>query len=384
VNGDGSLDAADAAALLAAVYAGWNEDGTPNEGDGERHAASVTYAEGHEGGGQAVLGFPGMGSRVRFTALPAPVGVHSGRDVALLGSRALVADWRGGGLTVVDVVQPLSATVMARLPFSDRTYGVTAANGLVYVSDPQEAADRLAVLDFRDPLTPTLAAALTVPGEVMESALISDRLYVAAGYAGLHVIDVTDAQTPTLLGTFDTPGIATDVSAAGDIVYVADQDNGLLIYRTGPITPAEPITLSLLATWDTPGAAIGVTAALSTVYVADGLGGIHVVDTSDPGAPRLLANYATASAANSTVLSGTTLFVADGWQGVLALDVTDPAAPTLAGSFDTPGYAHDLVLAGDLLLVADGPGGLQLLRVEQEAAPDHYLLIPLVIKQPAP
>jgi hypothetical protein len=401
VDGSGSLDAADALALLEAVF---GDIGLSNA-----HVGVRTGQAGEVGqmGTAAAPVFPGLGSRVQFTALPAPAEIDSARDVAVLGTMALVADWQGANLALVDVTQPLAPTLAGALPLSERAYGVAAAGSLAYVSDPaDENPGRLAFFDLAQldltqpatqplpqPLTQSLVATLTLAGEAMESAVVSDALYVAAGYGGLHVLDVSTPQTPTLLATLDTQGIAADVSVAGDLVYVADQEDGLLIYRravisptapitaTEPITPGAPLSLTLLAAWDTPGAAIGVSAVLSTVYVADGLGGVHIVDVADPASPRLLSTYATTAAANSVVISDTTLYAAAGWQGVLALDIADPAAPYLAGSYDTPGYAHDLALAGNLLLVADGPAGLQLLYTEYTAAPEHYLLIPLAVKE---
>ena len=118
--------------------------------------------------------------------------------------------------------------------------------------------------------------------------------------------------------------------------------------------------------------------------MAASLGGVAVVDVTDPTAPQLLGTYATASAANGVLLDGTVLYVAAGWQGVLALDVSDPAAPYPLGSCDTPGYAYGLQLSGDLLLVADGEGGLQRLQVARIHGPPYGVLLPFAGKEIAP
>ena len=384
VDGDGSVTAADGTALLAAIYGS------------AQPAAMPIPTRTAQGAAAGIFGLPGSGSIVQFTPLSTPTLSDGVRDVALLNTALLLTNWRTNDMPLIEVGKTLEVLLLTPLLRSGSGYGVTTDGSLVYAAGWEDAdLTNIGVWDLSQPLTPTLVTTITLPGEVMESAVISGQLYAAAGYAGLHLVDVTTLPTATLLSTLDTPGMAADVSVADGLVYVADGMGGLRIYSTADAAPTTPITFTepitplaqtmplsptLLATFDTPGDAIGVTAVLSTVYVADGLGGVRIVDAGDPASPRLLAAYATASAANSTVVSGTTLFVAAGWEGVLALDISDPTAPHLASSFDTPGYAYDLALAGDLLLVADGPGGLQALRVEQEAAPAHYLLIPFVAK----
>lgn len=430
VDGSGSLDAADAAALEAAVYGGAaaGHVGVPA-------VAHVGVRTGQHGNtGQAVsegAGPAGQGRRVQFTPLPPPALFASAREVAVSGSTVLAADWRAGGLTVADLSQIVSPTLLGVLPLGDRTFGVNLAGSLAIAGDtPDGDPARLSLISLRGlvqpptetpaltptlPLTQSLVATLTLPGELMGSAVAGDHLYLAAGYAGLHVLDVSTPQTPTLVSTFDTPGIAADVhvgltagvtaGVTGTILYVADQGGGLRIYRssevtvtapvtaTGTITPGLPITpvlpitpstklsLTLLAAWPTPGEAIGVTAVQTVAYVAASLGGVQIVDVADPAAPRLLATYATTSAANGVLVSGSLLYVAAGWQGVLALDVSDPATPRLAGSIAIPGYAHDLVLTNDLLLVAAGPAGLQLLQVSQPAEEAWGVWLPLAAKE---
>ena len=303
--------------------------------------------------------------------------------MALTATTAYIADWPSGDLAAVSTI---SATVGGRGPFGNRIYGVAAQGDHLYVADPRDDGSRLWVLAAASPITPTLVASLTVPGEAMQtvasSVTISDLLYLAAGSAGLHVIDATEPQTPTLLATLDTAGSATAAAVLGDFVYVADRSSLAGVDISDPVHP------QLMSALPLTGTVMGVTAAITgsqaLAYVAAGLGGIAVVDVTDPAAPHLLSAYPSASAANSVLLDGTVLFVAAGWQGVLALDVSHPDAPHLLGSYDTPGYAYGLQLSGDLLLVADGAAGLQRLQVARVAGPPYGVLIPLAGRQIAP
>ncbi|MCD5384015.1 T9SS type A sorting domain-containing protein [candidate division WOR-3 bacterium] len=59
----------------------------------------------------------------------------------------------------------------------------------------------------------------------------SQRLYIAAGVAGLEVWDISDPNLPVQLGGCDTPGSACGVAVSGSYAYIADGYTGLQIYQ---------------------------------------------------------------------------------------------------------------------------------------------------------
>ena len=103
------------------------------------------------------------------------------------------------------------------------------------------------------------------------------------------------------------------------------------------------------------------------LYATEGGRGIHVLDVSDPTAPRRLAFVATANP-RGLELRGQHLYLADGVGGLKVFDVSDPAALRLVGSLPTFD-AHDVDVQWPWAYVADGAGGLAIVDVRAPIAP---------------
>jgi len=67
-------------------------------------------------------------------------------------------------------------------------------------------------------------------------------------------------------------------------------------------------------------------------------------------------------------VAGNYAYVADTLGGLRIIDVTDPAAPSQAGFYDTPGDAYSVAVAGNYAYVADDEGGLIILRFMGEGS----------------
>jgi hypothetical protein len=74
------------------------------------------------------------------------------------------------------------------------------------------------------------------------------RLYIAAGTAGIEIWDVADPQVPAKLGYYDTPGKANSIFVAGSYAYVADMSAGLRVIDIS--TPSNPQEVGNCATPD--------------------------------------------------------------------------------------------------------------------------------------
>jgi hypothetical protein len=69
----------------------------------------------------------------------------------------------------------------------------------------------------------------------------ADRVYVAAGPAGLQVIDVAVHTAPVLVGWLDTPGNARGGDVVDDLAVVADDYGGVRVISVA--NPAAPVFL---------------------------------------------------------------------------------------------------------------------------------------------
>ncbi len=188
----------------------------------------------------------------------------------------------------------------------------------------------------------------------------TQRLYIAAGLAGVCVLDVADPSQPTLLGHYDTPGHASGIFVEDACVYVADGDAGIRIIDAS--MPSEMQEIGLLMTTT----ACGICVSGQYAYIADL--GLRIVDISNPRKPRTVACYDTPGVAYNLDLVESLIYIADDWCGLRIIDISNPEAPKEIGFYDTPGYAYDVKIKGNYAYVADGIAGVRIIDISE---PDH-------------
>ncbi len=139
----------------------------------------------------------------------------------------------------------------------------------------------------------------------------------------------------------------------------------------------------------TPPLAAAKRAALAVVLFGEGgwvsedrrrglpipLGGLRIINVSNPAAPSEVGSYDTPGDAWGVAVAGAYAYVADGLMGLRIIDVSNPAALREVGFYDTPWSARGVAVAGDTAYVADGDGGLVILRFLS-----HRVYLPLVLR----
>jgi hypothetical protein len=285
--------------------------------------------------------------------------------------RVLAAAAGPVGVVLYDVRDPAKPVELSRLDTPGAAMGLAASfpnlfvadgtNGiLVYdVRNPEApfalagtdglAPDFSAVADRPAPVrpaTPTApAAADASPAEppptqyVRDVLLDGNRLFAAAGPAGLIVYEVRDPQrvagnlglVPVI--AVDTPGDARAVAVDGTTVYVADGPAGLQIVDVGLAGPdPEP---GIVATWPTPDICRDVKLAVGrdrtlfppTAYLAVGDRGLEVLEISDPKAPQVRGRHEALRPFNRVTLGPNGLvLLANDAAGLRVIDAADPSA----------------------------------------------------------
>src|SRR5262245_532904 len=137
--------------------------------------------------------------------------------------------------------------------------------------------------------------------------------------------------------------------------------------------PAAPIRLGSFETGDS-GLDVRMAGSLAIFTFLNPytfLGGLHIVDVSDPANPRRVGTFDTLLDPRRFVVAGTLVYVAAGIEDLKIIDLEDPAAPRLVGEFDTPGAAADVKLSGHLAYVADDDA----LLVFDVGDPSHPIMI---------
>lgn len=260
-------------------------------------------------------------------------GAEPGRLFAGQDGTATVEVDAGGHLATVAVqVESFAPQALAAVGLPGFANAIALDRQFAFVA---AGAGGLVTVDVTDPAAPIPpTGSLSLPGNANDLAVADGFAYVAAGPAGLQVVDVADPGFSTRIGSLATPGIATDLAVAGDIVYLVDELGLRVIDVTDPAAPL------LLDELETPGRARGVDVEGPLVAIADEDAGVHLVDVTDPAAPFLLGSTPTRpdgiSRAADVTLRGSLAYVADGREAVLGglrvLDVSEPTNPVVVGT----------------------------------------------------
>jgi hypothetical protein len=157
-------------------------------------------------------------------------------------------------------------------------------------------------------------------------------------------------------------GLAQAVVVSGNYAYVAAGVGGLIVIDIS--NPSNPVRVGGL---DTLGGAVDVAVAGNYAYVADGGAGLQVIDISNPANPVLVGGIVTPGDAFDVAVAGNYAYVAGGGAGLQVIDVSNPANPVWAGT--NLGYASDVAVAGNYAYVAGGGAGLQVIDVSNPANP---------------
>ena len=141
------------------------------------------------------------------------------------GDYAYVASYYNGGLSVVDISNPSSISVVGSLQGSAQS--VAVVGDYAYMPDWDEG---FRVIDISTLSSPTEVGSCAIPKYTYSVVVAGDYAYIAASASGLRVVDVSNPSAPIEVGYYNT-GDARGVTVAGDLVYVADHYGGLIILR---------------------------------------------------------------------------------------------------------------------------------------------------------
>ncbi len=283
----------------------------------------------------------------------------------------------GPELAILNVANPAAPARIGYLVLPDLVRDVTVVDSHAYVADDEAG---LWVVDISDPSAPTQLGSYDTPGRAQAVVVVGPRAYVADD-TSLRIMDISDPTTPAEIGFLDTLGHAASVAVRGGYAYVGqvrcagEACSGTLqvVDVSNPAAPAA------VATYDMPGYTVdvGVTVVDAKAYVADGLGGLRIIDVSDPTAPAAVGAWprepgevqtANGVYAANVAVTGDHAYIADQLGGMSVVDVSDPSNPEQVGTYTMPGGAADVAIAGSFAYVA-GRQGLQIVDLSDTAAP---------------
>ncbi len=263
--------------------------------------------------------------------------------------------------------------------------GVVVSDHIAYVV----GIDGLKVLDVSNPAQPRLAGSIIrEPGAAIsrlsvplpmsllsqpacrcstsatqdrQSWLLSTR---EAKRRGLDTFDVSIPATPRPLGTFSNPAYQRAIQVHGDLAFLTG--GGLLILNISDARNIRQISHYAPAERTEQGLAVeGNLAFLGTYWT-----GLHIIDISQPQAPRRMAIFQTQGPVVDVATRGEWVFVGTAGrqqglsyvgQGIHVLNISDPSNPKLVVS--DPTWPSALLFAGQDLFVSAGSAGLMVFEL---------------------
>lgn len=191
-----------------------------------------------------------------------------------------------------------------------------------------------------------------------------ERLYVTAGYKGLHVFRVSPQGTLVHVTTYSDGGYYRYVEVVDDKAYIANSKKGLEIVGIQDDVP-RPV-------WAQSGSkGYGIHVEDNRAYLASNEYGLQILDITSPDAPLLIGNLTTAGRAWDVWVNGDHAFIADRDLGLIAVDVSTPSHPREIGflSWGEDPMAEIIDGAGEYVYVASGVNGLIVIDVSDPRKP---------------
>ena len=204
------------------------------------------------------------------------------------------------------------------------------------------------VMDISNPSAPTLAASISLDGDLENIFISGNYVYVVTSdhNAELQIIDVTKPTTPIVVGIYDDSGLsrAKGVFVTNSIAYIVfDGENELVTVDVS--NPAAPVFIGGISL---SGDANEVTVLGTNVYIASNNSSqeLQVIDASNPSNLSQIGYYDTfvSDQAETIVSFGSTVIIGTNNGYVHLFDVTTPSSPSLLSDY----YMRDKIDDMDL------------------------------------
>ncbi|HLO91499.1 MAG TPA: T9SS type A sorting domain-containing protein [Lentimicrobium sp.] len=226
------------------------------------------------------------------------------------------------------------------------------------------------ILDVSNPAIPVKLSEISTRGLV--DAIYFDettnRLYVAAYFAGFEIWDLSNLSAPVKIGGGPITGLPRGgIYASGNYVYVVSVADGVQVFDI--TTPSSPVNVGNCIV-NPDYLAWSSAKSGNLIFVALSEGGMSVVDVTDPANPFVAGTYADIvygiSIANDYAYAVSYNF------GLNILNISDLSNITVVGNCVVPGFPYRVQLQGNYAYVGNadsGLGGINVVDVSNPASP---------------
>lgn len=298
------------------------------------------------------------------------------RDVAVVGSLALVADGPAG-LSIFDISQITSPALLGRIDTPGFAYGVAGEANRCIVADGIQG---LIVMDISIPSLPKILAQHSFASDVTTVAVRDGFAYAGVRSSGVAVIDLPTGELVQLTPIGDD---IDNIAIAEDRLHILGRSRleirelvtgGLRKLGEFPLPPS----WRMLPVGIPPRA---LNAVGNLVYVGY-LGGFSVLDVANPSSPRLIGEPPFVQSAISDLkpAAGNILLTITSFAGptTLALTTYDWSQPSNTTAFlatrSVGGEPHAVAEHQGHALIAKGLDGLQVAQFFLPEPDDEVLI----------
>lgn len=284
-------------------------------------------------------------------------------DAVISGNYAILAG--GGSILVYDLSVPGTPPLVESVSLANRVFGLARVADQLYAAD---YSDGMWVLNAASPLS------LQELGEWTDTATNRwlEEFAVVPGYAyigdwnEISIVDATDPSSPNLSGIWDFVDHATGMYSSGDDLFMSGWGKG--ISRWDISSPAMPAKETECLS---PGMGYEMVISGQYGFQANGIGGLQVLDLSDPETPTVVGSFDTEHEATGIALSGQHAFMIVDTEGLKVYDISVPATPTLVAEAPLPGLLRRIKIQGNYAYATAGDSGLIILDISDPGSPQR-------------
>ncbi|MCF2144830.1 MAG: hypothetical protein K9W42_14125 [Candidatus Heimdallarchaeota archaeon] len=230
-------------------------------------------------------------------------------------------DGSTSGIIAMNVSNPYAVEKLGEYDDPVPTYVLdlkTQGNKL-FVSQYPTPSDNFLVIDISNNSDLTLIDSYKVTDPIVDSYLTTSHVYLATKTNGLIILELSSLLE---VGAFPTEGECWGVAVKGGYAIIADLSS-IIIVDISNI--AEPNLVNAYPT--IPMSSYSMTIEGAYVYLTDLLGGIVIMNTTDPTQLEVVGSFEIAEGAINVQAVNNTLFVTTYTKQFKILDITTPTEP---------------------------------------------------------
>ena len=295
-----------------------------------------------------------------------PVGGEWQMDDGYLYSIRGHPDGANGGLYVYefkDLLKP--PRLLGRLNTFDRRYmeqrsgwrSLLVRGNHVFVLDYFYG---IVAIDVSDKERPKMVGGLHTAGEAFCLAVSDSRVFIGENMGGLSILDNTIPEKTRKVGNFGV-GAGWGLAARGSIAFCANLGGLMIVDCSDPKDPKELSYIGGISN------ALAVKLQGNYAYCMGNAGYGDIIDITDLRKQKRLGRFHTSRAFKLDV-RGDYLYVADHIEGLVIFDVSDKRKPRRVSTVKRDGGASNVTIKGNYAFVGASPG-LQVIDITDPANP---------------